>query len=77
VSILGGEVFILIPYGKGGTFEDPSSWTPKQVAIALLAFERRQKYHTIERKLRLAGPRKRKEDGKIGSASAEPKRPPL
>jgi hypothetical protein len=53
-AILGGEAFLNIPYGNQTTpvkLEDPTSWTPRQLAISLLAFEREQDYHTIERKV--------------------------
>jgi len=56
VSILGGEAFLKIPYGKQGKpakLEDLTTWKPRQLAIALLALERKQDYHTIERKFPL------------------------
>jgi hypothetical protein len=52
-SILGGEAFLKIPYGKRNEpakLEDPTSWKPRQLAVALLAFELGQAYQTIERK---------------------------
>lgn len=52
--ILGGEAFIKIPYGKQdkpASLADPSTWNARQLAIALLAIETEQDYHTIERKL--------------------------
>jgi hypothetical protein len=51
--ILGGEAFMPIPYGKQGdpaSLSEPKTWKPRQLAIALLAIETGQKYHTIERK---------------------------
>jgi hypothetical protein len=54
VSILGGEAFLLIPYGKRnkrGTMENLQSWTPRQLAIALLALESDLKYQTVEKKV--------------------------
>lgn len=56
VSILGGEAFLKIPYGqqvKPANLEDPTTWKPRQLGIALLALERKQSYHTIERKFPL------------------------
>jgi hypothetical protein len=73
-SIPGGEVFTLMPYRRSAKFEDPTSWKPTQVAIGLLAIERHQKYQTIQRRLRLGGPRKKK-DEKISSVSVESKQP--
>jgi hypothetical protein len=57
LAILGGEAFAEIPYGKREVhpkWENPDTWRPKHLAIALLAFERGQKYETVERKLRLS-----------------------
>jgi hypothetical protein len=54
ISILGGEAFNKIPYGKQdepAKLEDPTTWKPRQLAMALLAFEVGQAYHTVERKL--------------------------
>ena len=51
--ILGGEAFMPIPYGKQdspASLAKPNTWKPRQLAIALLAIETGQKYHTIERK---------------------------
>jgi hypothetical protein len=51
--ILGGEAFMPIPYGKQdspASLAEPNTWKPRQLAIALLAIETGQKYHTIERK---------------------------
>jgi hypothetical protein len=53
VSILGGEAFLKIAYEKRDNppkLEDPATWKPRQLAIALLAFEEGHAYHTIERK---------------------------
>lgn len=53
ILILGGEVFGTIPYGKQvepATLANPTTWKPRQLAIALLAIEARRAYHTIERK---------------------------
>jgi hypothetical protein len=51
--ILGGEVFMPIPYGKhadAASLSEPKTWKARQLAIALLAIETGQKYQTIERK---------------------------
>lgn len=53
VSVLGGEAFLKIAYEKRDNppkLEDPTTWKPRQLAIALLAFEEGHAYHTIERK---------------------------
>jgi hypothetical protein len=50
--ILSGKAFERIPYGKkGATLHNPISWNPRQLAIALLSFERMQAYQTIEKKI--------------------------
>jgi hypothetical protein len=51
-SILGGEAFAEIPYATPRTvIEDPRSWTPRQLAIALLAFESDLNYQTVEKRV--------------------------
>jgi len=54
VLILGGEAFLLIPYGtreRPGKVEDLESWTPRQLAIALLAIETESQYQTVEKRV--------------------------
>jgi hypothetical protein len=53
-SILGGEAFLEIPYAttkKSPVIENLASWTPRQLAIALMAFESGLKYQTVEKRL--------------------------
>ena len=54
--ILGGEIFGEIPYGEQkvpATFDNPSSWKPHQLAVALAALDVGKKYKSVERVLRL------------------------
>jgi hypothetical protein len=49
-----GEAWSLIPYGRQSRvvgLHDPTSWASHQLAIALLARERRLKYQTVEKKI--------------------------
>jgi hypothetical protein len=54
VSILGGEAFLEIPYATQGEVrrvENLKSWTARQLAIALLAFESVLTYQTVEKRV--------------------------
>jgi hypothetical protein len=53
--VFGGQAFSEIPHGKRARVPclcDRQSWTPRQLAISLLVFERELKYSTLEKKLR-------------------------
>jgi hypothetical protein len=60
--IFGGAAFARIPYGEA-KLHDPKSWKPHQLAIALLSFERKEAYQTIERKIKPTGKTKRSLSG--------------
>ena len=49
--ILTGRAFSKIEQSKEAVLHDASTWKPKKLAIALLAFERSNEYTTIERKI--------------------------
>jgi hypothetical protein len=56
VSILGGEAFQEIPYAtKRVVIENLETWTPQQLAIALLAIESDMSYQTVERRVAREG----------------------
>jgi len=60
-SILGGEAFAEIPSTsrkKCPMISNLDSWTPRQLATALLAFESDLQYHTVEKKVANHGHRK-------------------
>jgi hypothetical protein len=50
--ILHGRAFDQIPIKGRAELHDAKSWKPRQLAIALLAFERSSEYATIAKKLR-------------------------
>jgi hypothetical protein len=50
--VLRGRAFDQIPIKRRAELHDAKSWKPRQLAIALLAFERSSEYHTIAKKLR-------------------------
>lgn len=54
--IFGNAAFEKIPYqNEKSQLHDPTTWKPHQLAIALLSFERKQAYQTIEKKIRPTG----------------------
>ena len=50
-DIFGGASFKRVPYGIA-RLHDPLTWKPSQLAISLLSSERKQKYKTIEKKIK-------------------------
>jgi hypothetical protein len=49
--IMGGAAFLKIP-GRAALLEQPTTWTPRQLAIALIAIKEGSAYETVEKKLR-------------------------